>query len=412
MLKILDATQRPVRISSVIAASAVIAGVFVSIVFYDLTVYFFGIPVPRETVFLVALGIILVRVVVLLAESRSGDEHFMVWLALTLLGYQAINLFIAILTVGEPTRALYFTAPIIGVFLVIECRRAFKVVLIAILCASVAAELYETITNEYLFFSEDRLVSGVFYEEFMGEYGVFRAKGFFAGPLTAAYVSLGIALVFRRNVAVLALCLIGAAAASGRGAMLWIVVLLVSALVREFGTARSFGHRLLIWVIVLGTVYAGGSVVFDEAAFERLQNIFSPSEGSNSARLEYWEAAWNLFLSQGSYFGAVFGSPNLFHQEFESSAENDYLQILIDYGVVGFGLFFSGLIWTVTRLKTSFADRLFVLAVVGLMVFIAPPLSAMTTSILFWFFLFGELASTRELSTVDHRFVRHEGARA
>lgn len=397
------AARQPVSIASMFASGAVVAGVLASIVLYDLFVYFFGIPVPRETVFLMALAIVVGRVGVMVVEPRSDDEHFISWLAITLLGYQAINLLVAILTTGEVTRTLYFAAPIVAAYLAIECPRAFKVVLIFILCAMLASELIETVTAQYQFFSEDRRLSGVFWDDFMGENEVFRAKGLFAGPLTAAYVSLGIALVFRRSMTVLVLCLLCAAAANGRGAMLWITVLAIVALVRDFGSGRSIVRRFWSGIILLGAIYVLGAIVLDENAIERVTNMFSPSENSNSARMYYWEDGWQTFWSTDSLFGFLFGQPNLFRREFDNSAENDHLQILLDYGILGFLLFFGALMWTLSRLKASLADRLFVLGLLCLMMFVAPPLSTMTCSVLFWFFLFGEVTNARGVGQTPSR---------
>lgn len=75
-------------------------------------------------------------------------------------------------------------------------------------------------------------------------------------------------------------------------------------------------------------------------ATARMENL---SDDEGSGRLERWQDVWNLFSTEEStarvFFGHGYRTVELFMGNEHQSAHNDFLEVLFDYGVVGFVLY-------------------------------------------------------------------------
>lgn len=109
-------------------------------------------------------------------------------------------------------------------------------------------------------------------------------------------------------------------------------------------------------VILLAVVFITGYKLVEQMLATsdyfrmRLQDTL---EGNSSDRDILWRNAWEVFTNRSSFIQVLFGHANL-NDLIENSAHNDWLDILLSYGLVGVGLFlnmFFGLYKNIKRYK-------------------------------------------------------------
>ena len=118
------------------------------------------------------------------------------------------------------------------------------------------------------------------------------------------------------------------------------VILLIWFSIRE--NRKSIFKVLLILIAVIALLYLIKDwIVGNQYFLDRLENTL---EGNSSNRDAIYSSAWNLWLHSDSLINILFGygyDGTIYNLYGNSRAHNDWLEILVDYGIVGVFFYMS-----------------------------------------------------------------------
>ena len=228
--------------------------------------------------------------------------------------------------------------------------------------------LYEFFTKTYVFVVHRNTEWGyksldpVF---FGGLSKVFRAKGLFEGPLALTQFAIGIAFLFRDKLKIILIAILLAILANGRLGIVICSSILGLYFINKYGLIRFFiskkGLRILLGVFIL--FFTFGHYFINEKTIERLNKILSTEDTGNSARLYYWGKAVELFREY-NIFHKIFGNSGYYRAMIGNSAENGWLMLLLNNGIMGFLYYIIPLIiisWMSFKLKKIYYYHMFLL---------------------------------------------------
>jgi hypothetical protein len=224
----------------------------------------------------------------------------------------------------------------------------FKKTLITLSYLLLVLATYEFFTKTYIFVVQRETQSGIISLDpklFGGFAGIFRAKGLFEGPLALAQYAIGLAFLFKSNLRMVLVACALAFFANGRLGMIVCFLVLGIYFLEKYGVLNLIKSKkgLKIFVgAVLGLILAG-SFFIDEKALERLQSVANIQDSGNSARLIYWKKGLDMFREY-DLWNQLLGNSGFYRYQVGNSAENGWLMLLLDNGVVGFMYYFTPLL--------------------------------------------------------------------
>jgi hypothetical protein len=288
----------------------------------------------------------------------------------------------------------YFIAPLLAFLVINTAPKAFFTLLIANLILTVSVQLGEYLTNSYLFVYET--LEGELDEKFFGgSLQVFRAKGFFQGPLSAVAFATWMAFFFRGSIIFAALMLLSAFLAAGRLGMVAASILL---LIRTVKPGEGLGsNRVLIGAFFISTMLLLIPFV-DEDRLLFITSAFDSESGQNLGRSYFWLASINYFVNY-DWLNILFGKFGFIRAEI-GGTENDFLRILLDNGAIHFLIYVVGLLWVLraSKYQRGIESIVVFVLIIGMMN-LYPFIQSLSSSLLFWMFVFGQPRALRVLAS-------------
>jgi hypothetical protein len=220
----------------------------------------------------------------------------------------------------------------------------FKKYLIYLTYLIFVLALYEYLTRSYIFVVMRETPWGELPLDeklFGGLAGVFRAKALFEGPLALAQFAIGISLIFRKNFTLILLCILLSVFANGRLALLVTSSVLILYIIEKYSLVKFLKSKKIIYGVVISLISIPLFVTYflNKTGVDRIIDAFSFNDSSNNARFYYWGRALETFLNYDPIH-IVFGNSGYLRTVLGNSAENGWLMLLLDNGILGF-LYYS-----------------------------------------------------------------------
>lgn len=221
-----------------------------------------------------------------------------------------------------------------------------KKIIVFCLVAVVILAAAESFTGSYLYYStvefSDGSTANLDEELFSGLSDIFRAKSIFLGPLTMSAFMIGVAIIFRRNSLLLLVALCGGIFAVSRASMFFITFLILFNLLSNlYGSPKKIALYFIVFFGLLGYI-----VVYADNILARIVDgfQFGGESTTNSARLYFWFSGASEFLEY-DFLNTIFGDAGRFWRSYNNNAESGWLTILLDFGVLGFFVYISPLLY-------------------------------------------------------------------
>ena len=228
--------------------------------------------------------------------------------------------------------------------------------------------IYEFLTKTYIFVVQRDTEFGTIVLDpklFGGYSGIFRGKGLFEGPLALAQYAIGLAFLFRQDIKVLLIACALAVFANGRLGMIICFAILGIYFMEKYGLfsfLRSKKGLKTLGIISISLLIIGIFFI-DEIALERLRDVINIADTSNSARLFYWQEGVEIFFDY-PFINKIVGNSGYYRHVVGNSAENGWLMLLLNNGIVGFLYYFTPLVviaYMSIKLKTYHVMLIFLL---------------------------------------------------
>lgn len=246
------------------------------------------------------------------------------------------------------TPSSYISIVLVGLLIAINNSEFLEKALIYVLIISVLIAIYEFATKKYLYITTSN-INGVEYildeSLFSGGVDIFRSKGLFEGPLTFAQFQVFMALLFFRSRLILWIIMFGALLTASRMAMYVIFSLIIlnyffnifsdSLLKLRKKYLKGFTLMALSIPLLAPTVIFYFGIDFVNRFYEGL----TFSGDSNSLRLYFWVLGVEHLLTYDS-LEWVLGQNGSFRIAYDNNAENGWLTLLLDNGILGFLIYF------------------------------------------------------------------------
>lgn len=208
--------------------------------------------------------------------------------------------------------------------------------------------LYEFITKTYIFVVYRETEWGLLPLDpkfYGGLSKIFRAKGLFEGPLALSQFAIALAFIFRSNLRLLIVAVMLSILANGRLGMVITGVLFVLYFFNKYNVSSWLRNKKFLRIIVISILILCISIFyfFDEKSIERISNMLKFEDSGNTARLYYWEKAITTFFDY-NFLNSLFGNSGYFRNLIGNSAENGWLMLLLDNGILGFLFYFIPLL--------------------------------------------------------------------
>ncbi len=277
----------------------------------------------------------------------------------------------------------YIAIPCAFVIVNLNPRRFIQILLVHLLITLLIAA-YEYFSGQYFFIYQADDGTDLDEKLFGGGLDVFRAKGMFQGPLSAVAFALWIAFLMRGSVPIAAALFLCAFFASGRLGMLTSTVLGGYRLLA--GRAKSF-QRNLPWLFGVVLVAAFLFKYSDENRIQFISSALDLENDQNVSRVYFWLTSLNYYFSY-SPLDFLFGNYGFILKQ-EGGTENDFLRLLLDCGLVGFGLYAGAIVVLIKQAirRRDREDLLIALLIIGLMN-IFPFVQSLSSALLFWVYFF------------------------
>lgn len=361
---------------------------FVAAVWADSIRFFIGIDFSQELTLMLAVAMAAAFFFLYSAESNHSLAENEASIAVALFIACSVVLLFALLRGYSLKACTLAYAPVVAFFFALVSQKPLRIIVFWTLMISLSLQFVEVATGHFTYtwlrdgFSIDERLMG-------GATGVFRSKGLFAGPTSAtAYAILCALLLPRSWVVAVAVAAVSVMSGSKSGLLFLIVagmVLAISGTRRERFTVAG----LMLAVLIIFTIFAR-TETNDPLATQRSLDVFSIGAGGNESRFYFWDLAWSAFLEDFSDAQRFLGWPRGSRDLFFNSTESQYLQILLDLGVVGLSIYAVALVLVARRVRF---DRITFAAFIGFttVAAVTPLFDQSGLCILFWIFVFRSL---------------------
>lgn len=355
----------------------------IAVPFYPFFSQFFSLN--RSLLFLFSAGLMTGVLLLTLSLERKSAQFPPTMLLPTILFF-IMGLIAAIR--GFPLGATnYFVGPIMAAIIFSAFPQGYRIYIVVSLGINLVVAAYEHLTGHYFFISMNN-GGGILLNEtlFSGLTGIFRAKGLFHGPLSLGAFAITTALIFRKNPVMLSASLVLATLAASRSAMVIIAIMILTLFWPMIIKLKIRQIILPVLVLLISITYVF-TFVADANFIARLEQLVNWSGGANAARLYYWMAGINLYFNNFDFFNIFFGYPGASVLAFANSSENDFIQILLDTGLIGFSVTIFYILYSwLSSLSVGRVDFIAVLCVLVSMFFF-PLTYQLFSNITVWFFL-------------------------
>jgi hypothetical protein len=284
----------------------------------------------------------------------------------------------------------YMIAPIIGMLIARSSLKLFTLLVIVHLIASVLLQFYEYQSGSYLFSVLATDGTELNAEAFAGHIGVMRAKGLFAGPLSAVSFYI-IASLLVSQIWLVLVALIGAALAYGR---LGITVLGFLLLALTLGKLKILARTQLILILpfILAITWTSAT---NQQHFDFFFRAFDFGSANNISRFLYWGMNADAYLAFNSVH-AIFGNAGFAKASF-GSTESDFLRILLDSGVSGLALYLIGIFLFAKYSRDSKPIMVLKLSIIVTCMMVFPFTQSLGSGVIFWVLLCSVIYRGREV---------------
>lgn len=284
----------------------------------------------------------------------------------------------------------YLLAPIIGFLIAKKIPEIFIKLLLFHMVISVAIQIYEYISGEYMFVISAEDGSVLNSQFFAGAAGVFRAKGMFQGPLSAVSFYL-LMIFFLPSLRVSALALLGSILSYGRLGIIISFAIFANRILRNSGALLRLSA---LSILLLSSYFL---ISYLEGSF--FISAFDLSSSGNSARTYYWTQSiilfqtyplWNMFFGDLGYANEIGVFP-----------ESDFLRIILDCGIFGISFYISSLAILFNNLKKAEVNYSIIFSTILLSMSIFPLIQSLSSTVLFWFMFwkYNSIINNRQFST-------------
>lgn len=281
------------------------------------------------------------------SDTKRNELFLIVTLILTIFNYISHG--------NMQTFALLLSLPL-G-YLFFNYKTQFKNILIFILAIQFSALLYEWITHNYIYLVT---TTGLFNSSYVFDQSAeswkaaavsgFRAKGLFSGSLLANTFTIDIALIFRKKLSVIFLCLLMSIMTNGRLAFIITFILMISAL-RSSKSLSSWilsNSRIIKWTILsltIAIILLLFASITSNKAFNHFLQVVNFDSGGNIARIQLALSGLFIYLDLFSFKQILFGGSRDFGTFIFTTAESEWVNLLLDVGLTGMLLYLIPLIW-------------------------------------------------------------------
>ncbi len=264
----------------------------------------------------------------------------------------------------------------------------------ALLLINVGIQSWEYWSHQYLYIYVTKDGLDLTEQAWSGATDIFRAKGFFASPATAADLGVGVSLLRPNSVFALALGMVAATLANGRLAIVAITTILILYVYNYFRLKTrqqplerrgKFAILLVFLLLLSGFTYRFYSS--DPYALDRLLESGSAENSQNAYRIGFWIDGINFYFNYSNIHMLLGNSGAWTRETGYGAAESDWLSLLIETGIAG------SLIYCVPFFYLAYAawrrDRV-LLAYMGVLWFILavnPFVLVPLGGVLYWTFL-------------------------
>lgn len=345
-------------------------------------------------ILVLATGLLIGALVLLTRGKASRSIATSSWLIMAAF---SVAWMLTLATKGVINMSSYYIAIPCAFVIVNVNPRLFIQILLVHLLITLLIGAFEYFSGQYFFIYQANDGTVLNESLFGGGLDIFRAKGMFQGPLNAVAFAIWIAFLMRGSVPAGAILFLCAFFASGRLGMLTSTVLI------GFRLLQSRAGLLLSKLTWLLGLVAAATLLFafsDENRIFFISSALNLENDQNVSRVDFWITSLTYYLSYGP-LDLLFGNYGFIFEQ-QGGTENDFLRLLLDCGLVGFGLY-AGAIVTLIALAIRRRDReglLIALLIIGLMN-IFPFVQSLSSALLFWIYFF---------ATVDRPISKRKGS--
>ncbi|UPS92549.1 hypothetical protein [Bizionia sp. M204] len=264
-----------------------------------------------------------------------------------------------------------YLSPITAIVIINNYDYFLRVMKVFIILTLILA-FYEFINQEYLFV----VLRDTFFgyrpldEKFYGGYsGIFRSKVYFEGPLALSQFAIGTALIFRKNVKMLYIILLISIIANGRLGIVFCGIILATYYFKKYNLASILLRPKSILLLISGFfgVFLALYFLLDKTSIDRLKEAFDVSNEGNSERINFWIRGFDMLLNY-DFLNLIFGNNGAFVNEYKNNAENGWLTLLLNNGILGFMYYaIPVFLIAVNSIKKSPINSVYILVLVGSM---------------------------------------------
>ena len=250
--------------------------------------------------------------------------------------------------------------------------------------------IYEYFVKEYLFIDEV-IVNGkvILMDEklFGGKDQVFRAKSVFSGPLTLAQFATGIAFVFKKNIKLLLAALMICLLSNARLGLLIVVGIIIVKYI-PFILSLKINRKIIVWfLLIVFFIVLITPFIIDQQSIGRFLEIFNTSNKGNFKRMEYWMDGITVYLDY-NLVHKIFGNNGYFRSIYNNNAENGWITLLLENGVLGFLYYLFPLLLISVLSIIKKTTHVLLILLIFLSMFVQTYYMGSSTNLIYWFVIF------------------------
>lgn len=329
--------DRSLKLNSSLFGKLSVFFILTSLLFNFIIEGFFEITLFRKVFLLIALAFFALRIAL---NTRVNI------IPIILIYYSSalVILFVSIFFWSSYSQITVYISPILALIVITTEFSFFKKLLIYITYLILFLAIYEYLIKDYIFTVSRETDWGFIPldEKFYGGLSqIFRAKALFEGPLALAQFAIGISLIFKDKIKIIIIAIILSLLANGRLGLIVSSGVLILHIIEYYNLVDFLKKKKVIIslaIIIVSSISAFFYFLSQKAILRILESLNLGST-SNDARLGYWAKAVDYYIDY-DFFNKIFGKSGYFREAVGNSAENGWLMLLLDNGLIGFMYYF------------------------------------------------------------------------